>query len=304
MAIDIRALGYVTIEAADLSRWEHFATRVLGMMVAPNMPDDGNLYLKMDAYPYRFRIVAGSRDRFVGAGWEVAGAQQFEHACRELEQAGIAWQLGSAAEAEARRVREFIRFTAPGGIDCELSYQLKLDYAPLVSPFGVTGFVTGYHGDMGLGHIAVPTPDLADSHRFFTEVMGFGQTDYMHFNFSDNPADPGQGLHFLHCNNPRHHSLALFQDRNPHPGNLVHLMVEVADLDTLGLMMDRVREHDVRVITGLGRHTNDRMVSVYVESPAGFALEYGFGGVQVDWSRYTPTESALPSLWGHRWGEG
>jgi hypothetical protein len=33
-------------------------------------------------------------------------------------------------------------------------------------------------------------------------------------------------------------------------------------------------------------------------------LEYGFGGVQVDWSRYLPTESARTSHWGHRWGQG
>ena len=302
--MDIRGLGYVIIESTDLAQWEHFATRVLGLMIAPGLPADGNLYLKMDEYPYRFMIVPSDRDRFRLAGWEVAGPQQFLQALEQLDMAGVSYQYGSEDEANRRRVREFVRFTAPGDIACELFYYMKLDYSPLVSPVGVKRFVTGYHGDMGLGHLALATPDLQASHRFFTGVMGFGQTDYMHFNFNPAPGDPGQGLHFLHCNNPRHHSLALFQDENPHPGELVHLMVEVEDLDTLGHMMDRVHQHEVKIVTNFGRHTNDRMVSIYVESPAGFAMEYGFGGVQIDWDNYTPTESAVPSIWGHRWGQG
>lgn len=302
--MDIRALGYVIIESTNLDAWRQFGTQVLGMMVAPGMPEDDQLCLKMDEYPYRFRILKGSRDRFLCAGWEVPGAGAFRQAVDELRAAGVAVEQGSPAEARARRVREFARFTDPVGSIGEIFHGMPLDYLPLVSPVGVSRFVTGYHGDMGLGHIAVPTPDIEVSHRFYTEVMGFGQTDYMHFHFNPDPADSGQGLHFLHANNPRHHSLALFQDTQPHPGDLVHLMVEVEDLDTLGHMMDRVRQHGVPVVTGLGRHTNDRMVSTYVMSPAGFALEYGFGGVQIDWQHYLPTESARPSTWGHRWGQG
>lgn len=302
--MDIRGLGYVTIESTDLKRWEHFGLQVLGMMRSPSMPDDGNLYLKMDEYPYRFRIVPGDSDCFVAAGWELPGPDAYRQALAELGAAGITVTPGSAEDAKARQVREFARFTAPGGLQCELYYYIRLDYIPLASVVGVKKFVTGYHGDMGLGHIAAATPNLPESHAFWTQVMGFGQTDYMHFHFDPTPGNPGQGLEFLHCNNPRHHSLALFQDKNPHPGDLVHLMVEVEDLDTLGLMMDRVRAEGVKIITDFGRHTNDRMVSIYVESPAGFALEYGFGGVQIDWRNYTPTESARTSVWGHRWGEG
>jgi 3,4-dihydroxy-9,10-secoandrosta-1,3,5(10)-triene-9,17-dione 4,5-dioxygenase len=302
--IDTRALGYVVIESTDLAKWQHFATEVLGMMVAPSIREDGVLYIKMDEYNYRFRIVQSQRDCFSVAGWELAGEREFASAMEQLRTAGIAFERASPAVAATRQVRDLLSFTAPGGLRCELFYYMKLDYLPLISAVGVQRFVTGYHGSMGLGHIAAATPDLAASHAFFTGVMGFGQTDYMHLHFAPDPADPGQGLHFLHCNNPRHHSLALFQDANPHPGDLVHLMVEVEDIDTLGRMMDRVHSNGVRVITNLGRHTNDRMVSLYVETPAGFALEYGFDGVQVDWSTYTPTDSMRTSHWGHRWGQG
>jgi 3,4-dihydroxy-9,10-secoandrosta-1,3,5(10)-triene-9,17-dione 4,5-dioxygenase len=302
--IDIRALGYVVIEARDLARWEHFATRVAGMSLAPGPREDGVLRLKMDEYPYRLRVVQSAQDRFATAGWEVAGGAAFAQAARELEAAGVACSRASVTAAAARGVRELLSFTAPGGLACEIFHGMALDYLPLASPVGVPGFVTGYHGSMGLGHIAAATPDLDAAHRFFTAVMGFGQTDFMELHVGPDASAAGQGLHFLHCNNPRHHSLALFQDSQPHPGNLVHLMVEVPDLDSVGAFMDRVHAEGVRVITNLGRHTNDRMVSLYVETPAGFALEYGFAGVQIDWSGYLPTESARTSHWGHRWGQG
>ncbi len=302
--MDIRGLAYVRIEATDSSKWLDFGTNVLGMMVAPGMPEDDNVYLKMDEYMYRLCIVPGTEDRFLCPGWELPGEKAFEQAVGELETAGIACHRGSAGEAEERKVRGFVHLEDPAGHRLELCWQPKLDYAPLISPVGLGAFETGYHGNMGLGHFAMATPCIAETHAFYTALLGFGQTDYMHFHFNPEPGHPGQGLHFLHANNPRHHSLALFEDDAPHPGNLVHLMVEVIDVDDLGHFHDRIHAAGTRIVTNMGRHTNDRMVSTYVESPAGFALEFGYGGVQIDWQNYTPTESATTSVWGHRWNQG
>lgn len=302
--MNICALGYILIEATDLEKWRHFGTQVLGLMEAPELSSDQQLYLKMDDYLYRIIVQRGASDRFLCAGWELPGEAAFAAALAELRRAGIAVEEGDDAARRVRHVRGCARFVDPAGRSGEIFYGLALDYRPLLSPVGVHRFVTGYQGDMGLGHIAMATPDFDASHHFYTNVMGFGQSDCMLFHFDGNTQGPGQRLHFLHVNNPRHHSLALFEDSQPHPGDLVHLMVEVEDLDTLGMMLDRCRCHDVRIITDLGRHTNDRMVSIYVESPAGFAIEYGFGGAQLNWAKYLPTESQRTSLWGHRWGQG
>lgn len=302
--MDIRGLAYIRIEATDINAWKNFATDILGMMIAPGISQDNRVYLKMDEYSYRYCIVAGTEDQFVCAGWEVPGREGFEQAQQQLESAGIAFEIGSTAQAKERNVPAFIHFKDPAGHRVEVCYNPRLDYLPVISPVGVSGFETGYHGDMGLGHIAMATPCLEQSRQFYLEIMGFNQTDYMHFHFNPEPEDPGQGLHFLHCNNPRHHSLALFEDEKPHPGNLVHLMMEVQTMDDLGHFHDRIHTAQIKVVTNMGRHTNDRMVSTYVESPAGFALEYGFDGIQIDWSHYTPTESTKTSVWGHRWNEG
>ena len=204
------------------------------------------------------------------------------------------------ATARARRVRALVRLQDPSGATLEFYHGADLDYAKFISPQGIAGFETGFNGDMGLGHVVLPTRKLADTCRFYREVLGFGETDYMHFHFSPEPNDPGQGLQFLHVDNPRHHSLALYEDRNDNPSGCVHAMIEVRSVDEVGYCMDRVQAAGIPIVSTLGRHTNDRMLSFYMATPGGFALEFGCEGLQLDWQGYTPTVSTLPSIWGHK----
>ena len=301
----IKALGYVGIESTNPEEWIKFLTEIVGLMQAPSMPQgelgSGNLYFKMDEYTWRICIFKGEKNRFAFAGWEVATKADFDLALAELEAAGINYERFNADDCAARNVREGIRFKDPGGNDLELFYYMKLDYIRISSPANVKGFETGYHGDMGMGHFVIPTAQFDECYQFYTGVLGFGETDYMHFHFNPDPADPGQGLHFLHVESPRHHSLAIYQDPNPPESNCIHLMFEVPDIDEVGYFIDRCKRNDVKIVSSLGRHTNDLMMSVYVACPAGFAIEFGCDGVQLDWTDYKPTESSVPSLWGHDW---
>ncbi len=293
----IRSLGYVLIESTDIEQWRSFGTDVLGMMQAPNMPDDGNLYLKVDERPFRWIVTPGETDRLALCGWEMLDAESFAAACKALDDAGVSYSAGSDEDCKARCVRELIRLQDPAGNSLELYWGGVLDYARFNSPAGVPGFVTGFNGDMGFGHAVLPAPNLAETHRFYQDVLGFADTDYMHFHFSPEPGDPGQGLHFMHVDNPRHHSLALYQAEMP--SGCVHLMLEVPSIDEVGYCLDRVLARNIPITSTLGRHTNDRMLSFYMATPAGFALEYGCEGLQMDWEDYTPTVTALPSIWGH-----
>jgi 3,4-dihydroxy-9,10-secoandrosta-1,3,5(10)-triene-9,17-dione 4,5-dioxygenase len=46
------------------------------------------------------------------------------------------------------------------------------------------------------------------------------------------------------------------------------------------------------------RETNHRIVSLYSRSPAGFDVEFGFGGLLVDESTWTVKQITKPRLWG------
>ena len=256
--MDIKALGYIGIESTDPEQWRHYATRVVGMVVAPAMPDS-DLFLKMDEYSWRIRVFKGETDRLAIAGWELANKADFDQALAELKAYDIAFEHGSAQQCAERRVKEFVRLQDPAGGVLELFYHMQLDYQRLNSAAGINNFITGYHGDMGLGHYVIPTNNFDETFAFYTQILGFGETA---------------------C---------------------VHLMFEVEDINEVGYFIDRCKQNDVNIVSSLGRHTNDLMISVYAASPGGFAIEYGCDGVQLDWDNYKPTESSVPSLWGHDW---
>lgn len=300
----IKALGYVAIEATDVTLWRDFLENTVGVMLAPSMPvssdSSGDLYFKIDEYSWRIRVFSGEKNCLAIAGWEVKDKKDFDAALQELTEKNVSFKRLTKSQCQERRIQEAVTFLDPAGNVIELFYAMALDYHRLVSKVGISCFETGFNGDMGLGHFVLPVKCLEQCHDFYINVMGFGQTDYMHFYFDPNDPD-GQGLHFLHVDNPRHHSLALYQDPNPPEHNCVHLMLEVKNIDEVGYFIDRCRAADVKIVSSLGRHTNDLMMSVYVKTPAGFALEFGCDGLQLDWENYTPTHSSVPSLWGHNW---
>lgn len=71
--IDVRALGYVVVEATRVDAWRRYAEDVLGMQ-AIDAPG-GALYLKMDERDFRYVIVPGQADRYFASGWELPDAK-------------------------------------------------------------------------------------------------------------------------------------------------------------------------------------------------------------------------------------
>jgi 3,4-dihydroxy-9,10-secoandrosta-1,3,5(10)-triene-9,17-dione 4,5-dioxygenase len=165
-----------------------------------------------------------------------------------------------------------------------------LDHVPLHTPL-VSGFVTGA---MGMGHAVVAAPDMAASMRFWTEVLGMRVRSSMRV-----PMGPDQSMwvRFLGCN-PRHHTIALME--SDFPGELVHFMLEVETIDDVGMLLDRCAAKGVALQAGLGRHTNDRVLSTYLVGPEDAAVEVGTGGVRVDDATWTSDEITKVSFWGHR----
>ncbi len=291
----IRSLGYLRIESADVAAWREFGVRVLGM-VEGSGPDEGLVYLRMDDLPARLVIVPGERERLLATGWEVADEQALAEVGRALDAAGVPAKAGTPAEAAERQVAHLLSFDDPAGNALEVFCGAALASRPAISRYG-TRFVTGL---LGLGHVVLPVSDDEAVLRFYTEVLGFGLRDSMRMApelFGRPAGGPPLWMRFLGCN-PRHHSLALA----PFPAEpgIVHLMIEVASLDDVGLAMDRCARRGARMSATLGRHANDLMVSFYVATPGGFDIEYGTDGRLVDDATWLSRETTAISLWGHK----
>jgi len=295
--VKIDALAYVVAQSTDVSKWKHFGEEVLG--VATSEAPEGGLYLKLDERKYRIAIVKGAEDRYLASGWEVANETAFDAVAAALKKAGVATTKGSDALRKARCVQDLLSFTDPSGNLHEVSWGFTTDFARFVSPIGVEGFLTGEHG---VGHTVLPAVEFDATWKLFHEVLGFNLSDIFRHKFTPDPNEPVKRIYFTHCANPRHHSLALLEMAMP--SGCVHIMIEVPSMDEVGRAYDRMQKQGVKLMATLGRHVNDRMTSFYMNTPSNFALEYGYGGLMVDWDKHQAFESTAVSLWGHDFSVG
>ena len=158
-----------------------------------------------------------------------------------------------------------------------------------MSPTGAS-FVTSHRGrgDLGFGHVVVTFDDCGEARDFYVDMLGFDVSDIC---LLDQP--------WLFTRvNPRHHSIAFGEV--PGPSSYHHFMLEVADEDTVGRTLDRLLNAGAQVTAGLGRHTNDLMLSFYVRSPSGIEVEFGCHGRLIDDSTWTTATYESDSVWGHR----
>jgi 3,4-dihydroxy-9,10-secoandrosta-1,3,5(10)-triene-9,17-dione 4,5-dioxygenase len=248
----------------------------------------------MDERAARIVVVPGESDGVVAVGWEVRDRPALLRVQETLQSAGVAVEPLPQDEADARRVEEAITFCDPTGTTIEVFHGAVLDHSPVVTPFGAR-FVTGAQG---LGHVVLPATDPIAAFGFYTDVLGFLSRGAWRL-----PAPPQFGpvrIRFLGVNE-RHHSMAIVPSMHEGAPGLIHVMVEVDSLDTVGLALDRVNTEGFQLSSTLGRHTNDKMVSFYVRAPGGWDIEFGTDGMRVDEKYYTAEEITADSYWGHQW---
>lgn len=279
----IESLGYLRLESTDLPAWRTFAGDFLGLMPVTGDGDE-SLRFRMDAYPARLVVSPGSESRMSALGLEVLNERDLRRVVGAVEGAGIKVSEGSVDECTDRRVTGFVRFDDPGGNPIELFYGPVLDHKPVELPT-VSSFVTD---DMGMGHVILTGEDGRALMEFYTEVLGF---------FERNTMGGRERTVWFLSSNDRHHTIGIAGA--PGPGRLIHLMVEAATLDDVGLALDRAGKLEIPLMNSLGKHTNDYMVSFYTYSPERYAIEFGFGGRRVPGEQptYEITEGAF---WGHK----
>jgi 3,4-dihydroxy-9,10-secoandrosta-1,3,5(10)-triene-9,17-dione 4,5-dioxygenase len=284
--VDIHSLGLVRLESTVVEQWRSFATDVLGALVTDG--PDGSLHLRLDDRPVRVAIVPGERDSLIGAAFEVRDRLALEAAVAELEAAGVAVKEGSTDEAAARRVEKFVAFDDPNGNPVELFFSQSVDGLDVQLPHG-GAFLTGA---LGMGHVVLPSADIEAAFDFYTRVLGFRHRDSMAITF---PNGMQVRLRFLGCN-ARHHSVALTQTQSEQ--GMRHLMLEADSIKTFGRTYARAREAGA-LKTEMGQHSNDEVLSFYLNCPGGFEIEYGVHGRHVDDATWLTRDLTALSYWGY-----
>ncbi|NJN40470.1 MAG: 2,3-dihydroxybiphenyl 1,2-dioxygenase [Gammaproteobacteria bacterium] len=287
----VTQLGYLGIEVSDVPEWERFATGVLGLETNGTTPD-GTLFLRMDENHHRFALHPGTRDDLAYAGWETQDDASLRAIAARLESQGVGVTWGTAGEARERGVMGLITLRDPSGIAIEVYYGALVEFErPFHSPRAIGGFEAG---NLGLGHIVLSVDDYEASLRFYRDGLGLRISDYIELEMG--PAGNTMAA-FLHSG-PRHHSIAIAQF--PAPKRLHHFMLQLRDMDDIGNTYYLCQDRQVPIASTLGRHTNDHMLSFYLQTPSGFQVEYGYGGREIDDDVWEVQLHHAPSIWGHR----
>lgn len=280
--MQIQALGYVGVAAQGLEDWAQFGTRFMGMQLVDRTAK--RMAMRMDDRKQRVIIEDTGHKGLGYIGWETADKAALDALAARLESKGVAVRRGDAALCTERKVRELIRFEDPLGNPHEAFWGAETTTEAFQPGRSISGFRTG---PLGMGHAVLHVENVDAVVPFYRDVLGFHSSDWMVKPFR---------AHFFHVN-PRQHSLALLETgrRGFH-----HFMVELYSLDDVGQAYDIAQSMDDKIMTTMGRHTNDYMTSFYTKSPSDFGIEYGWGGRLIEPGKHVAGEMTKGgSLWGH-----
>lgn len=291
---EISSLGYVGFGVSNLDEWQTFATEIMGMQVGRR--DATSMTLRMDEYQQRFFLEQNDIDDIIAAGWEFTTERELEAYVAELRDKGVELQALSVEKCSLRHIEKGYSCQDPNGFDHEFffGHGVALLKDAFRSSVLQGGFVTG---NLGVGHILPFAnrnngPETID---FYKNVLKFRVSDYIR-----QEVQPGMMVeaNFFHTKTGRHHSIATAEA--PTAKVLNHFMVQLENMDDVGLAYDRTVAAGIPVVLELGHHPNDKMFSFYAQTPSGFNFEFGWGGIVIDENDWEVKTYHQMSDWGHK----
>jgi len=248
--IRLQTVSYVRLGTQNLDNATVFATDYLGLEISHQSRNA--VYLKSDQREHTLCYFEGPpTDQTVG--FEVSEQAELESAAAELDRLGHRVHVGSAEEAEMRRVRSFIGFQDPTGNMIELAWR------PAYSS-------QRYHGRRdagitGFSHVGLCTTDAVRDEAFWTKVCNARVSDRI-------------GDAALLRIDEIHHTIALFPtDR----AGIQHINHQVETGDDVMRSFYYLSERQVPMVFGPGRHPTSSARFLYFEGPDGLVFEYSSG---------------------------
>ena len=276
--IDLRDIRYVRLGTRDLDAASRYATRILGLEPAGGVA--GARYFRSDARDHTLVYCAADPGDH-SVGFELDGTAELDAVAAQIEASKLQVRHGTRDECEQRRVHAFVHFTDPSGNGIDLVVGARDgEHAFSASrEAGVTGF----------SHIGLRTTDAARDEAFWTGVCNARVSDRI-------GAAPLLRIDHVH------HKIALFPSTY---AGVQHVNHQVASIDDVMRAWYFLRENNVRIVFGPGRHPTSSAVFLYYEGPDGMVYEFSTGVRSIeDESNYEPRQFPFaPSsfcMWGSR----
>ena len=248
--ISLRDIRYVRMGTRDLGAADRFAREIVGLEFARE--EAGARYYRSDDRDHTLVYFEGDPQDHTLA-FELSEATALQEGAAQLSDAGVQVHEGSAGECEQRRVRALIRFRDPTGNVIEAVVRPQHS--------GRRFFPTRDAGLTGFSHVGLCSTSPARDERFWTEMLGARVSDRI-------------GEAALLRIDPVHHRVALFPTTR---AGIQHVNHQVAGIDDVMRAWYLLREKNVRIVFGPGRHPTSSAVFLYFEGPDGMVFEYSTG---------------------------
>jgi len=248
--IKLADVSYVRLGTRDLEGATHFATEYLGLDIAEQVK--GAVYFKSDEREHTLCYFEGDPSDQVVC-FEVEERSHLDEAAAQIERLGYPVRRGTSAEAALRKVRDFVAFRDPTGNAIELAWRPAYSGRRYhgARDAGITGF----------SHVGLCSSDLVRDEAFWTEVTNARVSDRI----GDAP---------LLRIDEVHHTIALFP--SPTPG-IQHINHQVESGDDIMRSHQFLKDRQVRMVFGPGRHPTSEAKFLYFEGPEGMVFEYSSG---------------------------
>ncbi len=242
--IRVKKIAHATYEIPDLDQQVEYYTEILGLSVTGKDKDAVYLASTLDHHSVVLR--AGAQAQCVRVGFQIGPDDDLDAFERQVQGHGV----------ETRRhkdpgptISDVLAFEDPKGTVMEVFKREE---------FAGQRYPTKGIVPHKLGHVAFHVTDVKLVTRFYCDVLGFRESDWMADFFS-----------FLRCG-PDHHSINLMEtgsDRH------FHTAFELRDWGHLQTACDYLSLNGYKLIWGPGRHGIGHNLFAYHRSPAGLIIE-------------------------------
>jgi catechol-2,3-dioxygenase len=242
--IRVRKIAHASYETPDLAKQTEYYTDILGLTVTAKDRDTVWLASTLDHHSVVLR--QGPAAQCVRLGFQIGADEDLDAFERQMNALGV--KTARKRDPEPT-VADAIVLEDPKGTVLEVFRRPELS----TQRFASQGVVPHK-----LGHVAFHVTDVQHITKFYCDVLGFRQSDWL-----------GDFFSFLRCG-PDHHTINLMQTgSNRH----FHTAFELRDWAHLQTACDYLSLNGYKLLWGPGRHGIGHNLFAYHRSPAGLITE-------------------------------
>jgi len=243
--IRVRKIAHATYETPDLDQQVDYYTNIVGLTLSAKDKDAAFLSSTVDHHSVVLR--KGAQAQCVRIGFQLGPDDDLNAYEKQTQAHGLKTQRKKDPEPS---IADMVTFEDPKGTIMEVFKRPEL----AKQAFSIKGVVP-----FKLGHVAFHCVDVKHVTKFYCDVLGFRESDWMADFFS-----------FLRCG-PDHHTINLMgTGSNRH----FHTAFELRDWSHLQTACDFLSLNGYKLLWGPGRHGIGHNLFAYHRAPNGLITEF------------------------------